>query len=159
MARARAMSELCPQFEAFLYAAIDEDRDDVPLSVLSALARVDVDPWAEAERLAALPKCNAARRLAALLASLPDASITHRDSYALAARLVELLPSHGSIRHVELPEGLLSAKTTGLRISFLTGVLLGMQWFVTSCQPQNMVGSSPPAATTSSPATFDGINQ
>ena len=38
-------------FNAFLYASIGEDRADGELSVVSALARLDVDPWQEAEKL------------------------------------------------------------------------------------------------------------
>jgi hypothetical protein len=155
----RAVPGLSPEFEAFLYASIDEGPEQMQLSVLSALARLDMDPWAEAERLAELPKCNAARRLSAIIANLPDAPAVHRDVETLATRLVELLPDHGGARHIELPDGFLSAKTTGLRISFLTGVLLGMQWFATSCEPQSHLSSWPSAATPSSPAPNEGITQ
>jgi len=33
------------EFETFLYAPIGQDNEGMPLSVLSALARRDVDPW------------------------------------------------------------------------------------------------------------------
>jgi hypothetical protein len=155
------MSRLSPDFEAFLYASIDEDHDAMPVSVLSALARLDIDPWEEAARLAAIPKCNAARRLVHIMATLPYTSLEQRNLEELATRLVDLLPDRGGSRHYELPQGLLSVKTTGLRLSFLTGVLLGMQWVATSCQPaiQRDASSTPPAVTNSSPAPFDGIRQ
>jgi hypothetical protein len=155
------MSRLSPDFEAFLYASIDEDHDAMPVSVLSALARLDIDPWEEAARLAAIPKCNAARRLVHIMASIPETSLEQRNIEELATRLVNLLPDRGGIRHYELPEGFPSVKTTGLRVSFLTGMLLGMQWVATSCQPLNQRDASftPPAVTNSSTAPFDGIRR
>lgn len=41
-----------PEFDKFLCASIGEDRNGTMLSVLSALARLDVDPWQEAADLA-----------------------------------------------------------------------------------------------------------
>jgi hypothetical protein len=40
------------EFDEFLGASICEDRNGTGLSVLSALARLDVDPWIEATSLA-----------------------------------------------------------------------------------------------------------
>ena len=62
------------------------------LSVLSALARLDVDPWQEAANLAQLPKATAARRLASLIAKLPGLPLAQRDIAAAAARLIARLP-------------------------------------------------------------------
>jgi len=150
MALSRVNSGLCPELEAFLYAPVQEDSDGAELSVLSALSRLDLDPWAEAAALAALPRGNAARRLAHLIAQLPVATSARRDSQALAARLVALLPQRGGARYHQLAEALFPAKTRALRISFLTGCLLGMQWLVTSCQPpMYRMGDSPPADSTS----------
>src|SRR5579871_3519187 len=64
---------------------VDRDDRDAPLSVLSALARLDVDPWHTAAALAQLPKATAAQRLAFLFAELPDGP-AYRD--AIAERLV-----------------------------------------------------------------------
>ena len=43
------------EFDKFLGAPIGEGRNGTPLSVLSALARLDVDPWQEAASLARMP--------------------------------------------------------------------------------------------------------
>ena len=56
-------SQLGPEFENFLFAPIGADRNGMLLSVLSALARLDIDPWQEAAQLAALPEETATRRL------------------------------------------------------------------------------------------------
>jgi hypothetical protein len=76
----------CPiegEFDEFLFAPIGEVKDDMPLSVLSALARLDVDPWHEAAKLSLLPRACAIQKLATLIAALPETD---------CARLVALLP-------------------------------------------------------------------
>jgi hypothetical protein len=43
----------------------------MPLSVLSALARLGLDPWKEATELSELPSDRATQRFAALIVRLP----------------------------------------------------------------------------------------
>lgn len=83
-------SPLRPEFDDFLFAPIDEDGNEMRLSVLSALARLDIDPWQEAANLAGLPRRTATARLAALLTRLPRP--TQPDAEGTAARLIALLP-------------------------------------------------------------------
>jgi hypothetical protein len=66
------------------------------LSVLSALARLEVDPWQEVTKLAGLPGATATERSASLIALLPNEPSMHRDPDTIAARLVPLLPRRGS---------------------------------------------------------------
>jgi hypothetical protein len=143
-----------PEFEAFLYACVDEDNAEIPLSVLSALSRLDLDPWAEAERLAALSKDHAAHRLAGLIAKLPDASSARRNPRVLAARLVRLLPKPPrGARRLDAALRFLFFKWNGVRMSFLfiVGLVIGWVWiFPVSCQPQPGVIQAPRA--TSPPA-------
>jgi hypothetical protein len=93
---ATSISFFRPEFDDFLYASIGADAGEMPLSVLSALARLDVDPWTEAAELSELPKGTATQRLAALIARLPGGRWTLADSTAIADRLVELLPNPSS---------------------------------------------------------------
>ena len=51
------------EFDNFLFASIDDDRNGPLLSVVSALARLEVDPWIEAASLARMPREQAKRRL------------------------------------------------------------------------------------------------
>lgn len=51
-----------PEFDKFLGASISEDRNGPGLSVLSAFARLNVDPWQEATSLARMPSDAAAAR-------------------------------------------------------------------------------------------------
>jgi hypothetical protein len=81
-----------PEFDQFLGASIGEDRNGTGLSVLSALARLDVDPWKEAASLARMPREAAAVRLTELIEALPLAPPSAIPSRMSAASLVALLP-------------------------------------------------------------------
>ena len=65
------------------------------LSVLSALARMDVDPWEEATRLAAMPKAIAERTLVSTLNRVLGKTRNPSETEVIAARLVQLLPQPG----------------------------------------------------------------
>jgi len=90
--RSSGTSVLASEFNDFLFAPIGEERNGMLLSVVSALARLSVDPWQEAANLAQLPRATATRRLASLIATLPDRPSTHLDPEANAARLIACLP-------------------------------------------------------------------
>ena len=81
------------QFDRFLQAPIGEDSNGMLLTVLSALARLDIDPWEEAAALSRLPGVAATRKLAQLLATLPGRSGIAADWGAIASRLISLLPA------------------------------------------------------------------
>jgi hypothetical protein len=58
-----AYAPTLPEFDSFLFASVGEEVDGVPLSVLSALSRLDLDPRDEAARLSHLTKETEARRV------------------------------------------------------------------------------------------------
>jgi len=78
-------------FDEFLLAPIGEDGSGLPLTMLSALARLDVDPWEEAASLARLPVEAATQRLISLLATVPDWRVPRGDAAAIVTLLVGLL--------------------------------------------------------------------
>ena len=80
------------EFDAFLFAPTGIERHGMPLSVVSMLARLDLDPWQEAASLAALPAETAARKLAVWLEALPEPTPNQADTCETAARLIALLP-------------------------------------------------------------------
>jgi hypothetical protein len=84
-----------PEFSDFLYAPIGSERNGMTLSLLSALARLNVDPWEEAAGLSQLPKHTASQKLASLIARLPPGAWAQADCSAIADRLIELLPRPG----------------------------------------------------------------
>jgi hypothetical protein len=92
MARPGSAIGLVATFDEFLFAPIGNDRNGMPLSVLSALVRLDVDPWAEAAGLARLSAAAASSRLASLITEFPYELTAHQDPATVASRLVALLP-------------------------------------------------------------------
>jgi len=84
-----------PEFDQFLFAPISEDRNGMPTSVISALARLDIDPWQEAARLSELPKEGAAAALCQLIGRLPGDRREQSDTQKITARLIGLLPLRG----------------------------------------------------------------
>ncbi len=85
-------SRLGSEFNDFLFAPVGEDRNGMPLSVVSVLARMGMDPWVEAASLADLPAETAARKLAEWLDVLPDPTLKPASPDTRAARLIALLP-------------------------------------------------------------------
>ena len=79
----------------FLFASVGDEQNGMPLSVISALTRLGVDPWEEASRLAALSKVLAAEALAPMIARLSIGRSQQSDNVAIAQRLVGLLPMRG----------------------------------------------------------------
>ena len=92
-------------FEAFLAAPLWEEDNGSTLSVLSALARLGMDPWKQAALLAAEPKEGAAETLAKILSRLPKNGKEAPKYLELSERAVELLPaqavksSHGEVNN------------------------------------------------------------
>src|SRR5271165_3669647 len=84
------------EFDNFLFAPLGDDQNGPPLSVVSALARLEVDPWKEALSLARMPREQAKERLTSLIASLPKGSTASQSPKTIAARLIALLPQAGN---------------------------------------------------------------
>ena len=102
-------SDFEPRFNGFLFASVGEDRSGMPLSLLSTLARLDLDPWEEAARLAALPGEAAIERLSALISPHAAGSGAPADTTANAARLIALLPPKSSLGTIAQARGKASA--------------------------------------------------
>jgi hypothetical protein len=97
MTPAASVSFFRSEFNEFLYAPIGSETNGMTLSVLSAFARLNVDPWEEAAQLSELPRETAAQRLATLIARLPSGPWAARGDYqTIADRLIELLPCRSS---------------------------------------------------------------
>jgi len=81
-----------PEFDRFLFASVGEEAEGAPLSVLSALSRLDLDPRDEAARLSRLTKEAAAEQLASMIARLSDRRWTLSEARRIAGGLIERLP-------------------------------------------------------------------
>src|ERR1035437_10208034 len=138
-----ASAQLGSEFDAFLFAPVDDEKNGMVLSVLSALARLDVDPWQEAAELTRMPRNAANQRLTSLIAALPDAPSTRSQSDMIADRLIELLP-RGDISSIASARSCLGADTApnaqsvAKMVAFNLLLMVGMlcaQWALASLRP------------------------
>ena len=102
MERPAPPTRLSGEFDAFLFSSIGEDRNGIPLSVVSLLARRDLDPWLEAAKLADLPVDTATRQLTRLIQTIAYQPLTLPDPEAIANRLIALLP-HRPLADIRQP--------------------------------------------------------
>jgi hypothetical protein len=112
-------SVLSPSYDRFLYTPIFEQSNGTQLTVLSALARSNADPWEEAARLAAMPRADAETALAAVLCQISDGNWTRAEAKTVAARLIEILVPEDERR---------SAATTASRAGELNRSIFWWIW-------------------------------
>lgn len=113
-------------FEPFLFAPLWQEANGCALSVLSALARLGVDPWKEAAVLAQQSRKDAAASLAAILARLPRTSPDAPSCSEFAERAVSLLPARAAVRPAKAEDGKRSGflATHGNLLIALAGIAL-----------------------------------
>jgi len=158
---AASVSFFRPEFDDFLYAPIGTDRNEMPLSVLSALARLNIDPWEEAAALSQLPKDAAAQKLAALIARLPCGQWAQADSSGIAHRLIELLPRPSSpkVPLIETVHDLPKMKISMGAKLVICAALAGIVFVAAaSCEPSSAtdIGHAPAFSTVSPPQPSSG---
>ena len=157
MTRTIWATSLGSEFDDFLFAPIRYDGNGMLLSVISALARLDLDPWQEATRLAGLPKEAATQRLTSLIAALPEGLSARLAPGAIAARLIALLPHSAApdITWRQTPhsaDDVRKLRTGAYLFAVLFVVMLAAQWTVASQQtPPQTDSDSAPASGTVSP--------
>jgi hypothetical protein len=108
MANQHSVLNATSRYEDFLLAPICDEPGGMRLSVLSALARLNVDPWEEAARLATLATPDAQRTLVSTLNLFPGKRQRSAETELLAVRLIALLPKAGEIaiaRKATITEG------------------------------------------------------
>src|SRR5579863_3076034 len=110
--QAAALSPLDPAFNAFLFAPIGDEKNDMALTVLSALARLGIDPWLESARLTQLAPETATQRLTSIISGLPNGRWAPSDVGVIVARLLELLPTK---RIVDSPVGVVVSQFSPTR--------------------------------------------
>jgi hypothetical protein len=157
------------EFDRFLYAAVGEDNNGMPLTVLSALARMDVDPWEEASKLTQLPQESAVTQLAGMLGSFRPACPASVDPARIAAPLIALLPRPRDRAPPMQLKTLAQAAPTKhpVAVSTLLSVwaylifMLLAHWLMGSVQAPGQIQPPPPSAPTidspSAPISSDGL--
>jgi len=145
-------ARLGSEFDAFLFAPVGDEGNGHPLSVISALARLELDPWQEAVSLANLPTIAATQRLTSLIGALPGGLANHFAPAAIATRLAGLLPCRTGAGNAATVKPDADDKEK-LKSGLLMGavfvlVVLGSQWAASNKEVPAKVDS--PAAQSSS---------
>jgi hypothetical protein len=141
-----------PSFDPFLFAAIGEERNGMLLSVVSALARLDLDPWFEAASLSRLSAPAATDRLTSLLSPSPG-SMMKAPAHATIARLVGLLPKPAEKESWSPP-----AVVTRSKMSWPMAAYFILA-FVIMCAAQFAERRDPPASTGGGASTAAGVSK
>jgi hypothetical protein len=121
------------EFDDFLFASIGNEKNGIELTVLSALTRLGLDPWAEAARLSALPGEAAERALVEAIASLPEGDWKASNAVSIATRLVDHLPRRRAGAARSAPErsaraqkSMVDASIWFVAIAVAAAVIIGM---------------------------------
>ena len=112
-------------YDAFLFAEWGVDKTGAAVTVLSALARLDLEPWTEARELARLGREDAQIRLTTHFEAIADIPALALASEGRAAKLILLLPKRAPLR----VSNSLEAGTSNfpkLSISWTTVALVGV---------------------------------
>ncbi len=83
--------------EPLLFSEVGDEGNGSRLTVLSLLARLGLDPWAEAARWVTLPKNAAIACLAANIERMPLSPQALAEAQSTATRLVRLLPVNNTV--------------------------------------------------------------
>jgi hypothetical protein len=121
----------------FLFAEVGTELNGSPLTILSMLARLGKDPWAEAARWTRLPKTVMIDCLAGSISQMPLSPQAIIDARITAVRLILLLPSQ-----VQLPKNgqdavvvMSNAMPKWLPIVLLAGLAFGAAFSMTRLTP------------------------
>jgi hypothetical protein len=136
-------------FDRFLFASVGEERNGMALSVLSALARLDLDPWDEAVALSRMPKDRAKERLVALMAATIRRLGADPSPETVAARLVALLPGTMNLNAPNSQQGakILAGRPSRfvMAVGLIASAVVGYLMFAAHRSPEADIG--PPATT------------
>jgi len=138
----------------FLFAPVADDANGMPLTMLSALARLGVDPWTEAADLAALTREAATQKLISLLAGVPNGPSQGTDAATAASHLVTLLHPPAKPRSPAAGAALRAAemapqpKRARLALYYLLALIIMFvaQWALTNRQAPTPADTSVPAS-------------
>jgi len=127
-----------PAFERFLRATVGEDVNGINVSVISMLARLEVDPWTEASDLAAMPDGPARKRLNTLMNRFKDVPTRGRDQGKIISALLDLLPKKKVTASPNTPDVVarLPALAMGVPFYWYIIAILVLGWIINLAKGQ-----------------------
>jgi len=127
-----------PAYESFLYATLGEDMSGINVSVISMLARLEIDPWIEASSLAAMEDGEARKMLNTLIVRFKDVPILGPDQGRIISALLDLLPRKKGSANSHPPDAADGLPALATRVPFfwyiITFLVLG--WISNLAQGQ-----------------------
>jgi hypothetical protein len=131
----------------FLFADVGTELNGSALTILSVLARLGKDPWAEASRWAKMSRSASVDCLAQSIGKMPLDPLALADTYATASRLILLLPLQN--RAVENTVSRTSRVQTALEwvpmVLFCLSLVFGITFNMISA-PVSPAGATAPIA-------------
>ena len=118
-------------FDPFLFAEVGEDKSGAAVTVLSALARLGLEPWTEARELSQMGPDDARVRLTTHFEAITDIPALALASESRAAKLLSLLPKRAPLRDTTSPKAG-PIKFPNLSMSWTMMALVGivvLTWF------------------------------
>jgi hypothetical protein len=137
---------------AFLFAEVGIEQNGSPLTILSTLARLGLDPWAQAAEWARMPKAATIEGLTQSIARMPLGARGLAEARMTAARLMLLLPRQAG------PTAQTSRRTiAGLKMPewapvMIFCVVIGVAIVAGTFAAPNVTTSPGPPAFTAAPA-------
>ncbi len=116
------------KFDTFLFSPIGEGKNGETVSVLSAFARLALDPWKEAERLAKMSAEAATTELLSLIEAQPTGSLLCPEPKIMAYRLIGLLPRKKTTR--VLPENSAEKQASAPQLPRIPSTILWLSFCV-----------------------------
>ena len=127
----------------------------MPLSVISALTGLGLDPWAEATRLSSLETREAVEQLVPIIARLPGERWPSSEVRTIALGLIELLPSTRATRATADIAPQARARIAPSKMLWLVCFLLGAAALVSMASNGNLPvgghGQSAPVSQSEAP--------
>lgn len=124
MARADVFELENSGYNAFLFADVGDDLNGSPVTLLSALARLDRDPWVQAAKWAKLSQAEAVDDLVACIRAMQLTPHALAAAGVTARRLIKLLPMPGSVARAPRARVRLGPLPKWLPAGFVWGVLV-----------------------------------
>jgi hypothetical protein len=151
----RQLSLSNSQFDSFLFAPLYEN-GETSLSVLSALARQDIDAWQEAARSDQLPKDAAINSFTSAVWKSDSERWSPSEASIIAASLIERLASHHA-SHISSIS--IESNNSKLMMWLVYGILLGSIAISGNSNLQSTTSSSQPNHTNSVVVQQEAVSQ
>lgn len=122
-----------PAYAPFLGAQVGADATGANVSVLSMLARLDLDPWREAASLAQMQDTPARKRMEEFLTRFSDVPTPVSDQRKVALSLLLLLPRQAGLAS-KPGSAPITLPPAGAPIYWIIGATLVLGWIVSLAQ-------------------------